>query len=64
MGTHESQSLLWERMVLQSRDFWDYAAPLFHDAFPHTRDATPDDFYRAINRVQPGCIRIEADELT
>ena len=62
MGTHESQSLLWERMVLQSRDFWDYAAPLFHDAFPHTRDATPDDFYRAINRVQPGCIRIEADD--
>ena len=64
MGTHESQSLLWERMVLQSRPFWDYATPKFHEAFPHTRDATADDFYRCINRVSPGCIRIEADELT
>ena len=64
MGTHESQSLLWERMVLQSRDFWDYATPLFHEFFPHTSDATAEDFYRAINRVQPGLIRVEADELS
>ena len=64
MGTHESQSLLWERMVLQSKAFWDYAAPLFHEAFPHTKEASPEDFYRAINRVQPGLIRVEADELS
>lgn len=64
MGTHESQSLLWERMVLQSRAFWEYAAPLFHEAFPHTREASPEDFYRAVNRVQPGLIRVEADELS
>lgn len=64
MGVHESQSLLWERHVLQGRPFWDYAAPLFHDAFPHTRDAGPEDFYRFVNRVSPGCIRVEADELT
>ena len=64
MGTHESQSLLWERMVLQSKAFWEYAAPLFHEAFPHTKAASPEDFYRAINRVQPGLIRVEADELS
>ena len=64
MGTHESQSLLWERMVLQSRAFWEYAAPLFHEAFPHPREASPEDFYRAVNRVQPGRIRVEADELS
>jgi len=64
MGTHESQSLLWERMVLQSKAFWEYAAPLFHEAFPHTKEASPEDFYRAINRVQPGLIRVEADELS
>ena len=64
MGTHESQSLLWERMVLQSRPFWDYATPLFHEYFPHTRDATPEDFYRFFNAVTPGCIRVEADELS
>jgi carboxypeptidase Taq len=28
MGVHESQSLLWERMVFQSREFWVYATPL------------------------------------
>jgi len=64
MGTHESQSLLWERMVLQSKAFWQYAAPLFHEFFPHTKEASPEDFYRAINRVQPGLIRVEADELS
>ena len=64
MGTHESQSLLWERMVLQSKAFWEYATPLFHEAFPHTKEASPEDFYRAINRVQPGLIRVEADELS
>ena len=64
MGTHESQSLLWERMVLQSKAFWEYATPLFHEAFPHTKEASAEDFYRAINRVQPGLIRVEADELS
>ncbi|KAJ1461188.1 M32, carboxypeptidase Taq metallopeptidase peptidase [Pelagophyceae sp. CCMP2097] len=64
MGVHESQSLLWERMVQQSRAFWIYATPLFHKAFPHTRQATPEDFYVAANVVQAGAIRVEADELT
>ena len=64
MGTHESQSLLWERMVLQSRPFWEYAAPKFHARFPFTAEATPADFYRTYNAVNPGCIRVEADEVT
>ena len=63
-GVHESQSLLWERMVLQSAAFWDYATPLFHERFPFTSDATADDFYKTYNRVEPGCIRVEADEVT
>ena len=64
MGVHESQSLLWGRMVLQSKEFWQYATPLFHRTFPFTAEATPEDFYRTYNRVQPGCIRVEADEVT
>ena len=64
MGVHESQSLLWERMVLQSRPFWDYATPLFHARFPFTREATAEDFYRMYNRVEPGFIRVEADEVS
>ena len=52
MGVHESQSLMWERMVLQSREFWDFAAPLFHEHFPFTADASPEDFYRTVPRMQ------------
>jgi len=64
MGVHESQSLLWERMVLQSRSFWEYVTPLFHERFPFSRAAGAEDFYRTYNRVEPGCIRVEADEVT
>ena len=64
MGVHESQSLLWERMVLQSRAFWKYVTPLFHERFPFTKEASAEDFYRTYNRVEPGCIRVEADEVT
>lgn len=64
MGVHESQSLLWERMVLQSKEFWEFAAPLFHERFPFTASASAEDFYRTYNRVSPGCIRVEADEVT
>jgi len=64
MGVHESQSLLWERMVFQGRPFWDYATPIIHKYFPHTKDITADELYKAVNHVQPGLIRTEADELT
>mmetsp|Transcript_67069 Transcript_67069/g.111515 ORF Transcript_67069/g.111515 Transcript_67069/m.111515 type:complete len:544 (+) Transcript_67069:68-1699(+) len=64
MGVHESQSLMWERMVLQSAEFWEWCVPLFHKYFPHTAECSSTDFYRTYNRVEPGCIRVEADELT
>ena len=64
MGVHESQSLLWERHVGQSEPFWRWAAPAFHARFPHTRACSPDDFYRAYNRVAPGPIRVDADEVS
>mmetsp|Transcript_30226 Transcript_30226/g.82674 ORF Transcript_30226/g.82674 Transcript_30226/m.82674 type:complete len:380 (+) Transcript_30226:2-1141(+) len=64
MGIHESQSLLWERMVLQSRAFWNYVAPKFKERFAHCADTSPEDFYKTYNRVDPGCIRVEADEVS
>mmetsp|Transcript_28090 Transcript_28090/g.39231 ORF Transcript_28090/g.39231 Transcript_28090/m.39231 type:complete len:246 (-) Transcript_28090:104-841(-) len=64
MGVHESQSLLWERMVFQGKAFWEYATPIIHKYFPHTKDVSATEFYQAVNRVQPGLIRTEADELT
>ena len=64
MATHESQSLLWERMVGQSRAFWVWATPIVHKYFPHTAECTAEDFYRAVNIVRPSLIRVDADELT
>ena len=34
MGVHESQSLLWERMVGLSRPFAAYLLPIMREAFP------------------------------
>ncbi|CAM9486448.1 unnamed protein product [Ascophyllum nodosum] len=64
MGVHESQSLLWERMVFLSRPFWSFAAPLVHARFPHTEGIDAEAFYRGLNRVEPGAIRVDADEVT
>ena len=37
MGIHESQSLLWERMVGQGLPFWTFLTPLIHETFPQTK---------------------------
>lgn len=63
MAVHESQSLLWERMIFLSKAFWQFATPIFHRYFPHTKEATAEDFYRYVNEVTPGTIRVDADEV-
>jgi carboxypeptidase Taq len=64
-GIHESQSRMWENIVGRSRPFWEYAFPRLRRAFPdQLRDAGVDDVYRAVNRVEPGLIRVRADEVT
>ena len=37
MGVHESQSLLWERMVALGRPFAAYLLPLMREHFPEVR---------------------------
>ncbi|KAG0295323.1 hypothetical protein BGZ96_011995 [Linnemannia gamsii] len=67
LGVHESQSLLWERMVMLSKPFWTYALPLLKEQFSdhqNLQDITVDQFYNAFNRVKPGFIRFQADEVT
>ena len=58
---HESQSLIWERMVFQSRPFWSFATGKFKSHFPHVKGVSEEEFYRCVNRVQPDLIRVEAD---
>jgi carboxypeptidase Taq len=64
-GLHESQSRPWENLVGRSLPFWRWLYPELEAAFPDVlRDVSPDDFYRALNRVQPSFIRVDSDEVT
>ena len=62
LGLHESQSRLWENMVGRSRAFSGVLAPRVNDLFDLSVDA--ETLYRAVNRVRPSLIRVEADEAT
>ncbi len=65
LGMHESQSRLYENLVGRSRPFWQHYYPRLQDHFPGAFENVPlDTFYRAVNRVQPSLIRVEADEVT
>ncbi len=64
-GVHESQSRLWENFVGRGLPFWQHYYPTVQAAYPDVlADVDVAAFYRAINRVQPSYIRIEADEVT
>lgn len=64
-GIHESQSRMMENIVGRSRGFWQAHFPKLQSLFPaQLGGATAETFYRAVNKVQPSYIRVEADELT
>ncbi len=64
-GAHESQSRLYENHVGRSRGFWELHYAALRDTFPEAlHDVDADAFFRAVNRIRPGLIRVEADELT
>lgn len=65
LSIHESQSRMWENLVGRSRPFWKFFYPRLQAAFPEQfSNVEPETFYRAINKVQPSLIRVEADEAT
>ena len=65
LGIHESQSRMWENMIGRSLPFWKYYAGAYRERFKGQLDSvTPEQMHRAINRVQPTFIRVEADECT
>lgn len=64
MAVHESQSRWWETRIGQSKAFWKYFLPKLKKLFPQLKEVSLDQFYKAINVVEPGLIRIEADEVT
>ncbi len=65
MAVHESQSLLWERMIGQGLSFCDHYLDAFAGMFPQNfQGVTAQSLYRAINKSQPSLVRVEADEVT
>jgi carboxypeptidase Taq len=63
LGLHESQSRLWENLVGRSRPFWSWFYPRVQETFPdQLGDVDEETWFRSINDVRPGLIRIEADE--
>lgn len=64
-GFDESQSRMWENLVGRSFDFWQYFYPRAQELFPtQLGNVSLEAFYRAVNKVQPSLIRVEADEAT
>jgi len=62
MGVHESQSRLFENQLGRSRAFTGWMRGRMTDVFGDMgMDA--DGFYASVNRVQPGFIRTESDEV-
>ena len=65
LGLNESQSRTWENLVARSRPFWFYWYEPLQETFPDQLGSTDFDvFMAAINRADPGLIRVEADETT
>jgi carboxypeptidase Taq len=66
MGVHESQSLLWERMVALSPSFATFLLPELKREFPKEFEGvTEAQLHASFNIVKnPSVIRVEADELT
>lgn len=65
MALHESQSLLMEMQACRSDEFIAFLAPLVQEVFGRSGPAFDgDNLRRLYRRVQPGLIRVDADEIT
>jgi carboxypeptidase Taq len=65
MSLHQSQSLLLEMQAGRSPEFLASLAPLVRDAFGRSGPAwTAQNLQRLTTRVEPGFIRVDADEVT
>ena len=65
LGICESQSRFYENLLGRSKAFWEFFYPKLQKHFKsQLKNVSLDDFYKVINNVKPGLIRIEADEVT
>lgn len=64
MAIHESQSRFYENILGRSKEFCSYLLEISKEYFEDFKDVKLEDFYEAMNYVEPSLIRTEADELT
>ena len=65
MGMHESQSRFYENFIGRNPNFWFPIYDKLKELYPDKLNSVSiDQFMEAINKVEPGFIRTEADELT
>ncbi|MEW5748336.1 MAG: carboxypeptidase M32 [Candidatus Thermoplasmatota archaeon] len=65
IGVHEAMSRFAENMIGLSPNFWTYYFPKFKEVTGNVfADVHLEDLVRALNKVQPSKIRMNADELT
>ncbi|HSB01862.1 MAG TPA: carboxypeptidase M32 [Anaerolineales bacterium] len=65
LAVHESQSRMWENLVGRSLPFWEHFYPALKKMFSSQLDGVSlKSFYKAINKVEPSLIRVNADEAT
>ncbi len=63
MGVHESQSRIYENQMGRSAAFTAWMFGQMRQRFGDFGVGNAEDFARGVNRVQPGFIRTEADEI-
>lgn len=64
MGVHESQSLFFEMQLGRSRPFIDAIAPMVRQHLGDDPAFSADNLHALYTRVEPGLIRVNADEVT
>ena len=64
MGVGESQSRTYEMIIGRSREFWAHFYPQMQKTFPRLEKVEVENFYRAINKVESGLIRVMADPVS
>ncbi|MEM9709438.1 MAG: carboxypeptidase M32 [Pseudomonadota bacterium] len=63
MGVHESQSRIYENQLGRSRAFTSWLFGRMGEVFGDFGVVDAESFYRIVNRVTPGFIRTESDEV-
>lgn len=65
MGMHESQSRFFENVIGRSEAFWKPVYPKLVETYPEQlKNVSLNEFVQGINKVEPGLIRTESDELS